>query len=678
MLRIGKTFALLAVVFVGQSCITIQTSGARMDTASLENTSNRKKHRGILAECQEHMNQAKSHLNDILQVKGERNEKNTLRVLNKMQIELDNAMATAGLYSQVHPDKTVRDESEICEQEVERLQTEISLNRDLYDAVSAVKTSGLDPLASRFLEKTIQDFKRSGVDKDEATREKIKKVEEELVIIGQEFGRNIREDVRHVDVDAKSGLKGLPLDYVKSKKVDENGKVRVTTDYPDYIPFMTYAEDATIRKELWTKFLSRAYPKNKAVLKSMIEKRHELAKLLNYDSYADFVVEDKMIETTKSASEFIEKIAAIAKPMAEQEYGVLLETKKSISPAAKEVQGFERAFLDEKIKREKFQVDSLAMRPYFEFERVQDGLLSVTSQLFGIRYVEVNDAQIWHESVKVYDVMDGSEKMGRIYLDLFPRENKYKHAAQFTLRSGVKGVQLPEGVLVCNFSDPNVNSPALMDFDQVVTFFHEFGHLLHHVMGGKQDWIRFSGVATEWDFVEAPSQLMEEWAWDTGVLQSFAKHHETGEVIPAQMIERMRAADEFGKGLDACQQMFYAAMSLEYYRREPATFDPHNLLVELQSKYSKFAHVEGTYFNLNFGHLEGYSAMYYTYMWSKVIAKDLLTPFKKDGMLNAKDAKRYRKYVLEAGGSKDAADLVQDFLGRKYEFKAFQEWLQSA
>jgi thimet oligopeptidase len=208
-----------------------------------------------------------------------------------------------------------------------------------------------------------------------------------------------------------------------------------------------------------------------------------------------------------------------------------------------------------------------------------------------------------------------------------------------------------------------------MDHDQVVTFFHEFGHLLHHVMAGNQKWIRFSGVSTEWDFVEAPSQLFEEWAWDPQVLQRFTK-------IPTELVTRMRAADEFGKGIDARQQMFYAAMSLQYYRKDPSSFEPLELLKTLQAKYSHFPYVEGNHFNLSFGHLVDYSAMYYTYMWSKVIAKDLLTPFKQGGMLNTEAARRYRHMILEQGGSKDANELVNDFLGRPYQFDAFREWLE--
>jgi thimet oligopeptidase len=260
---------------------------------------------------------------------------------------------------------------------------------------------------------------------------------------------------------------------------------------------------------------------------------------------------------------------------------------------------------------------------------------------------------------------------------MHPREAKYKHFAQFTLASGQAGVRLPEGVLVCNFPRPAPGAPALLEHRDVETFFHEFGHLLHHVLGGHTRWAAQSGVATEWDFVEAPSQMLEEWVWDPAVLATFARHVETGQPIPADLVRRMKAADEYGKGLGVRQQMFYAAASLELHRRDPAGLDTTALGAELQERYTPFRHVEGTYFLESFGHLDGYSAIYYTYMWSLVIAKDLFGPFQAAGLMSPEPARRYRKAILEAGGSKPAAELVKDFLGRSSSFDAYERWLNA-
>jgi len=319
------------------------------------------------------------------------------------------------------------------------------------------------------------------------------------------------------------------------------------------------------------------------------------------------------------------------------------------------------------------------VRPYFEFNQTLAGLLALTSRLFGVEYRKVEDAPVWHPTVACYDLYEKGARLGRFYLDLHPREGKYKHAAQFTLASGQEKVRLPEAALICNFPGPSLadGEPALLEHGEVVTLFHEFGHLLHHLFGGKTKWSGLSGVRTEWDFVEAPSQLLEEWCWDIEVLQTFARHIETQAPISAELVQRMRAADEFGKGLRVRQQMFYAAVSLSFHDRDPATLDTTKLAAELQERFTPFKHVEGTYFHESFGHLEGYSAIYYTYMWSLVIAKDLFTEFRKAGLLNADTTQRYRAAILEPGGSKKAAELVRAFLGRESDFSAYAQWLEA-
>jgi thimet oligopeptidase len=384
-----------------------------------------------------------------------------------------------------------------------------------------------------------------------------------------------------------------------------------------------------------------------------------------------------MIGSEAAASVFVEKIASAAEARMARDYAQLLERKREDVAGAARVEPWDSAYLQERIKAEQYGFDAQSVRPYFEYGRVKDGVLEVTGRLFGIAYRRVADAPVWHPEVEAYDVREGERLLGRVYLDMHPREGKYKHYAQFTLASGQKGVRLPEGVLVCNFPRPAAGAPALMEHGDVKTFFHEFGHLLHHVLGGHTRWAGQSGVATEWDFVEAPSQMLEEWVWDPGVLATFARHVGTGEPLPADVVRRMKAADEYGKGLMVRQQMFYAATSLELHRRDPAGLDTTALVAEMQERYTPFRHVEGTYFHESFGHLDGYSAIYYTYMWSLVIAKDLFGPFREAGLMDPGPARRYRKAILEAGGTKPAAELVKDFLGRPHAFEAYEQWLNA-
>jgi Zn-dependent oligopeptidase len=504
----------------------------------------------------------------------------------------------------------------------------------------------------------------------------VRALREELVRIGQEFGRNIKDDVRRVELDPAE-LEGLPEDWRRAHAPGPDGKVTVTTDNTDYVPFMTYARSGRAREALWRLYRLRGHPKNLDVLSRMLARRAELARVLGYPTWAAYVTEDKMIRSADAAAEFIERITAGAEARMRRDFTQLLERKRVDAPGAERVEPWDSAYLQERVKAERYGFDSQSVRPYFEYARVKDGVLDVTGRLFGIAYRRVPDAPVWHADVEAYDVEEEGRTLGRIYLDMFPRDGKYKHYAQFTLASGQEAIQLPEGVLVCNFPRPSPGAPALMEHGDVKTFFHEFGHLLHHLLGGHTRWAGQSGVATEWDFVEAPSQMLEEWVWDPGVLARFGRHVETGEAIPATLVRRMKAADEYGKGLMVRQQMFYASTSLELHRRDPDGLDTTRLVAEMQERYTPFRHVEGTYFHESFGHLDGYSAIYYTYMWSLVIAKDLFGPFRAAGLMDPGVARRYRKAILEPGGSKPAAELVKDFLGRPHAFEAFEAWLNA-
>jgi thimet oligopeptidase len=618
---------------------------------------------------------ARSGIERLKALPAPRNPREALEIFDEATAALSDASARASVARHSHPDAAMRQAAETSEQEVEKLSTEISLDRGVYDVIASLDVSQEDVTTRKWVEKLLRDFRRAGVDRDEATRVRVKTLQEELIRIGQEFDRNIREDVRTVELPP-AALIGLPADYVRAHMPGPDGKVRITTDYPDLIPFMTYSKDASAREKLWRANRSRAFPKNTEVLQRLLERRHELATLLGYAHWAAYATEDKMIRSDRNAADFIEKIAVASEERSRRDYQVLLERKRQEDPNATRVDPWDQAYLEDRVKAEQYNFDSQSVRPYFEYTRVKQGVLELTSRLFGVRYERVANAPVWHPDVEAYDVFQGSGHVGRFYLDMHPRADKYKHAAQFTLVTGKEGRRLPEAVLMCNFPKPG-EQPALMQHSDVETFFHEFGHLLHHLFGGHTPWAGLSGVRTEWDFVEAPSQMLEEWARDVEALQTFAKHYQLNDPLPANIIQRMKKADNFGKGIWVRQQMFYAALSLELYRRDPKGLDPLTLVRELQGKYTPFPYVEGTYFHLSFGHLDGYSAIYYTYMWSLVIAKDLFTMFQGKGLLNPEPAQAYRRAVLEPGGSKDAALLVKDFLGRDYDFRAYEQWLNA-
>jgi thimet oligopeptidase len=596
-----------------------------------------------------------------------------LEIFDDAAALLANAAGRSAIATNSHPDEAMRTASQECETEVEKANTGINLDRGVYDVIASLDLSRQDEAARQYVAHLLRDFRRAGVDRDEATRAKVLALKQELTQTGQEFGRNIREDMRAVELDPKE-LAGLPADYVRAHPPGPNGKVRITTDTPDYAHFMAYARSAKAREALWRIYRQRGHPKNLATLSRLISRRHELATLLGYANWAAYITEDKMIRSDKAAAEFIEKITTASAARVQSDYETLLARKRKDEPKAAAVNPWDQPYLEDRVKAEQYRFDSQAVRPYFEYSRVRDGVLDITSRLFGITYKRVPDAKVWHPDIETYDVYEGATLLGRIFLDMHPRTDKYKHAAQWDLASGKAGKTLPEGVLMCNFPKPGAE-PALMQHSDVETFFHEFGHLVHHILGGRVRWAGQSGTRTEMDFVEAPSQLLEEWAWDPEPLQSFARHHQSNEPLPTELIQRMKQADEFGKGLAVRQQMFYAAISLGFYSRDPKGLDTTALVKQLQERYTPFKYAPDTYFHLSFGHLDGYSAVYYTYMWSLVIAKDLFTPFQSDGLMNPKPALRYRRTVLEPGGAKDAALLVKDFLGREYGFDAYERWL---
>jgi thimet oligopeptidase len=593
---------------------------------------------------------------------------------NQMEIVLDRLASRASLFRNVHPSPVVREAADLCQQNVYALFSRIGLSRPLYDQLDKIEVGELGPIDQRYLEKMREDFELAGVSQDEATRDRITQLNEEMVKISQAFNRNIREDVRSIEV-AADRLEGLPQDYIDAHTPNSEGMVVITTNYPDYLPVMQYAEDDDLRLELYQQFRLRGYPDNKEVLENLLAKRYELANLVGFDNYAQYVTSDKMIGSADNAAEFIDRINEIAKPRAAADYDVLLQRLRQNDPDADVVGDWQKTYLEELIKNEVYQLDSQEIRQYFSYDKVRDGIFGLVEDMFAVE-IEPWETEAWHSSVETWQIVDDGELVGQFYLDMHPRDGKYNHAAQFGVREGVQGLQTPIAALVCNFPGGD-DSAGLMEHSQVETFLHEFGHLLHTLFGGHQPRLSLSGVNTERDFVEAPSQMLEEWVWDAETLKTFATD-KSDEVIPDALIEKMRSARDFGRGLWTRHQMYYAALSLNYYNRPPTEVDLDEMMVALQAEYSPFPYVDGTHFYTSFGHLDGYSAIYYTYMWSLVIATDMFSRFEEEGLRNPEVAQSYRENVLAPGGSKDAAELVADFLGRPYNFEAFENLLNAS
>ena len=627
--------------------------------------------------CRKDLQRARAHIDTLLALPAPRPPEPALTAYDDAMALLDDASGRGGLGANTHPDAAFRSAAARCAQAADALRTDVSLDPRVYAALEELDLSGQDAATRRWVALVLRGFRRAGVHRDAATRARLRELHEALTRLGQAFSQHIREDVRHVDVPP-AALEGLPEDYVRNHPPGPDGQVRITTDPPDALPFLTYSRDARALEALWRAGQQRGHPRNLETLSRLLQARHDLATLLGYPSWAAYASEDKMVRGQQVAEDFIEQLAGATTTRVKDDYAALLERKRRDEPGAVRVEPWEQTYLKELVRAERFHFDSRELRPYFEYTRVKQGVLDITARLFGLTYRRVTDAPVWHSDIEAWDVYEGTTRLGRFYLDMHSRPDKYAHPAQWDLATGRAGRTLPEGVLTSNFPRPGAH-PALLQHTQVQSFFHEFGHLLHHILGGHTRWAGLSGSRTERDFVEAPAQVMEEWAWRPESLRTFARHIVTGEPLATETITRMRRAESFGKGMWLRQQLFYAAVSLQLHASNPAGVDTTARVNALQERYMPFPALDGTYAHLSFVQLDGYySSAYYAYLWSLVIARDLLTPFLEHGLMNPATARRYRDTVLGPGGSRDAADLVRAFLGRDYGFEAYTRWLDGA
>ncbi len=565
--------------------------------------------------------------------------------------------------AEAHPDAVVRAAAEAQLQAVEAAKAARLLDTALWAAFADAEEAGLDEQAARVLGFVRRDFRRGGVQLDAEDRERVRALADRDTELSLTFARNVREGRREVRVSPES-LAGLPQDYVESHPPGDDGLVAISTDYPDLLPFADYATDRSARTAVLRAYNDLAWPENDAVLAELLAVRAERAGVLGYTDWADYETEPRMIGSGAAIPVFLDGVDEATRDAALREYDIVLERLRRDDPEADVVTTADRAYVLGALKRELYDVDAQIVRSYFRFDAVVAGVLQTVGRLLELEFVPV-DVRTWHEDVRTYDVRRGAVALGRIHLDLHSREGKFNHAACFPLVPGIVGHSLPEAVLLCNFSRGS------LEHDEVVTFFHEFGHLVHDILSGSAEWARLSGIQTEWDFVEAPSQLLEEWAWDAEILAAFTAGP-NGEPIPAALVERMRTADGFGRALGIRRQLGYARVSYHLHVDRPA--DLQAATTHWFDAMNPVKLIPGVHAYAGFGHLTGYGACYYTYEWSQVIARDLLSAFAGD-LMDLDVARRYRAEILERGASRDAQDMVEAFLGRPYSFDAYAEWV---
>ena len=613
----------------------------------------------------------------LLAVEGPRTPENSLRLFDAAVEQLSLAGSQAGILNSVAADKAVRDQAQLEAQRVAMAASALSLNLEVYDALTAIGLDGAGPTPSpatkHFVERTLLSYRLAGVDKDQATRDRLQALHEKATRLALEFSRNIQEGAKTIEA-TPAELEGLPEDYLARHQPDSEGRVTLTTDPPEMQPVMTFAASGALRERMFLAYNTRAYPANKQILVDLLATRQEIAGILDFRSWADLATADQMMGSAANVRVFLAKLDEASREGAVREHAEVLNFARRRQPGLAAIDITSRGYWYEQFRRSAFDFDSQSVRPYFPYAKVENGVLETAARLFKIEF-RSSSAPAWHPAVSVFEVFEEGRRAGRFYLDMHPREGKDKWFSAAPVVTGVRGGALPEAALICNFPGGEEGDPGLLQYSDVVTFFHEFGHLMHAILGGHTEWAGISGFATEGDFIEVPSQMLEEFFRDEKLLQSFAKHYQTGEVLPAELIQRMKKAGSFGRADWVRSQLYYTTLSLDLHDHDPVGVDLDAITRRLYESLQPWTWLEGNRMYASFGHLTGYSSNYYTYAFDKVIALDFFAQFDPEDLLGCEAGERYRKTVLDQGGSKPGREMVRDFLGRDEEFAAFSKWL---
>jgi thimet oligopeptidase len=609
----------------------------------------------------------------LLAVKEPRTPRNSLLLYDTAIEHLSLAGAQAGILNSVAADKAVRDQAQMEAQRVAMAGAALTLNREVYEALAAINIESASPATKHFVERTLLGYRLAGVDKDKATRDRLQALQEKATGLSLQFSRNIQEGGKTIEATPEE-LDGLPADYIARHPATTDARITLTTDPPDMMPVMTFASSAALRERMFLAYNTRAYPVNRQILLDLLATRQEIASVLGFRSWADLATADQMMKSAANVRTFLAKLDEASREGAQRELKLVLNFVRERQPDLAAIDITSRGYWYEQFRRSAFDFDSQSVRPYFPYAQVEAGVLKTAAQLFKVEF-RPSSAPAWHPAVSVFEVFDNNKMVGRFYLDMHPREGKDKWFSAAPVVTGVRGRAMPEAGLICNFPAGDENDPGLLQYSDVVTFFHEFGHLMHAILGGHTEWAGLSGFATEGDFIEVPSQMLEEFFRNEKLLQAFAKHYQTGEILPSERIQNMKRAGAFGRADWIRTQLYYTTLSLDLHDQNPADLDPDAVSRDLYVKFQPWTWLEGNRMYASFGHLTGYSSNYYTYAFDKVIALDFFGQFDPEDLLGCEAGTRYRKMVLEQGGSKPGREMVRDFLGRDEEFAAFSEWL---
>jgi Zn-dependent oligopeptidase len=627
------------------------------------------------------ISRAETVVEELVSASGDRTFENTLRPLDRVYDTLAHAFHDYCFMGYVHTDKQVRSAAKAAEEKVDKWGADLWFRDDLNQAVQ--EYAGTDEAAhlegeeKRFLEFAQRDLRRAGHDLDAETRERVQRLTQRVIELGVRFQQNIDEWEAYI-LATRDDLEGMPDSWIDNLEVDEEtNKYKVTIDYPDLIPFLENSPRRDLREKLRYEFNTVAMEENRKLLEEALEIRQEIAEAFDQPTWAHHRLEDRMAKTPERVEEFYAGLSEGLGTRGEEEVAAISKLLEA-DTGDTVVRAWDWQYYDTQQRKTEYGVDNFEVARYFPLPQVLEGMFELTSEMFGITFEEISEFDTWHDDVQLFAIHEAEtgEEISRFYLDLFPREGKYGHAAEFPLipsrRLEDGTYQNPTCAMVANFTKPTKESPSLLQHSEVETLFHEFGHVLHQNLG-RTEMARFSGTNTERDFVEAPSQIMENWTWDADVLRRFARDYETGEPIPDELVDQLVAARDLNKGRFYLNQMTYGWWDQQIHGGADRDLD--EILLK-GYEISLLPHHEGTFALASFGHLMGgYDAAYYGYMWSQVFGDDMFSRFEDEGVTNPEVGRAYREEVIGRGGSLDASEMLLNFLGREPNSKAFLEKL---
>lgn len=600
-----------------------------------------------------------------------------LAPLNEIEDLLVRAYGRTAFMGYVHTEKEVRDAGNAAEERIQKWAVELVFRPDFYRAIKSYSESpeaaGLSGERRRMLEFLLRDLRKAGHELDDDSRAEVKKLTERLVELGVLFQRNIDEHQDHLVV-TRDDLEGMPKSYIEGLEAgDTEGTLKVTMAYPDVVPFMENSPRRDLREELSRKFNSRAVEPNRPLLEEAIAARQRIAEIFSQPSWAHHQLEEKMAKNPEAVRSFYASLLPGLSEIGQSELGKLTEMLRADGFDG-ELQGYDFRYYDTQLRRRDYGVDPTEVAAHFPLQQVLDGMLELTGEVFGLRYRKI-DRPSWHPDVLAYAIDDATtgQEIAHFFMDLFPREGKFSHAAAFPLIPGRRlddgSYQKPLAAIVANFTKPGTERPSLLQHQEVETFFHEFGHILHQTLT-RAELTKFSGTSTEGDFVEAPSQIMENWTWQPQVLARFARHYQTGQPIPPELVSQLTAAKNLNIALLTLRQAQFGLLDMWMHDETPQK-DLDDIHVR-STQVSLFPVHPDTFYPASFGHLlGGYDAGYYGYLWSEVYGDDMWSRFEKEGVTNPKVGAAYRREVLERGGSRDGMEHLRAFLGREPNNEAF-------